>query len=60
MQVALALVLLVASGLMIRTFQTLRNVIQVLRIRRPNLHLSISQATVPGVRSRGSDAERDL
>ena len=49
MQVALALMLLVASGLMIRTFQALRHVdpgftdpeqIQI-------LHLSISQATVP-------------
>jgi putative ABC transport system permease protein len=48
-QVALALVLLVASGLMIRTFQTLRGVDAGLADpeRIQTLHLSMSQATVP-------------
>ena len=49
MQMALALVLLIASGLMIRTFQALREVdpgfTEPGRIQA--LHLSISQATVP-------------
>ena len=49
MQVALALVLLVASGLMIRTFQTLRDVDPGFTDPEQiqTLHLSISRATVP-------------
>jgi predicted permease len=49
MQVALALVLLVASGLMIRTFQALRDVDPGFTDPEQiqTLHLSISQATVP-------------
>lgn len=49
LQVALALVLLVASGLMIRTFRSLRDVdpgfVEPERIQ--TLHISISQATEP-------------
>jgi putative ABC transport system permease protein len=49
MQVALALVLLVASGLMIRTFQSLRNVDPgfTYPAQLQTLHLSIPQDTVP-------------
>jgi predicted permease len=50
MQVALALVLLVASGLMMRTFQALRDVDPGFTdpAQIQTLHLSISPATVPG------------
>ena len=62
MQVALALVLLVASGLMIRTFQALRNVDPGFTDpgQIQTLHLSISAGHGTRVRSRDSDAERDL